>query len=361
MKGHKAGGRSCSGRPERFPSTWKKNIMLSPLPVLKYLLAALLFATLTAPAHGGKFDADRDEVRHFVGRMAEKHGLDPDVVRDLLARAEHRQDIIDAISRPAEAMPWYRYRPIFMREDRIEEGVAFWAEHADTIAAAAERYEVAEEIIVAIIGVETRYGEHQGRYRVIDALSTLAFAYPPRAEFFRRELEHYLLLADEEGFDPLSIRGSYAGAMGIPQFISSSYRAYAVDGDGNGRRDLLSSTADAVASVANYFREHRWRPDEPVVSRAELNQDTDVSGLANRGRQPYTTVGELRAAGVEPDLSLNDRTPATLMELDGEEGKEYWVGLHNFYVITRYNHSPLYALAVWQLSQAIRARMEKNA
>ncbi|MCK8516543.1 lytic murein transglycosylase B [Methylonatrum kenyense] len=328
-------------------------------PLLHLLLAALLFISM--PAVADSFAEKRADIDAFADQMAERHGLSPRDLKNILQHAEHRQDIIDAISRPAEAMPWYRYRPIFIREDRIDAGIAFWEEYAVEIQRASEEFGVSEAIIVAIIGVETRYGEHQGRHRVLDALTTLAFDYPPRADFFRSELEHYLLLAEEEGFDPLTIRGSYAGAMGIPQFISSSYRAYAVDGDGDGRRDLLSNTADAVSSVANYFAEHRWREGDPVVFEASLEDDAEIDGLANQGRQPYTTVGELRAAGVVVDESLDDELGAVLMELDGEQGKEYWVGLHNFYVITRYNHSPLYALAVWQLSEMMRERRETDA
>lgn len=327
---------------------------------LLHLLLALLLAT-SLPTAAESFGEKRTEIDAFAEEMAQRHDLSARDLRNILRHAEHRQDIIDAISRPAEAMPWYRYRPIFIREDRIEAGLAFWEENGAEIRRAAEEFGVSEAIIVAIIGVETRYGEHQGRHRVLDALTTLGFGYPPRADFFRSELEHFLLLADEEGFDPLSIRGSYAGAMGIPQFISSSYRAYAVDGDGDGRRDLLSNTADAVSSVANYFAEHRWREDEPVVFEASLGDDAEIDGLANQGRQPYTTVGELRAAGVVVDDALDDDLDATLMELDGEQGTEYWVGLHNFYVITRYNHSPLYALAVWQLSEMMRERQETDA
>lgn len=329
--------------------------------VLKIGVFALMMPFLgVSAATAASLDTDRPEVRQFIAETSERHGMDSASLKSLLAQAEHRQDIIEAITRPAEAMPWHRYRPIFMREDRIEGGASFWNEHAETLARAADLYGVPEEIIVAIIGVETRYGQHRGNYRVLDALTTLAFGYPPRGEFFRRELEQYFLLAAEEGFDPSALRGSYAGAMGIPQFISSSYRHYAVDGNDNGRRDLISSVPDAVASVANYFSEHRWRDGAPVVHPARVPRDIDVSALANKGRHPYTTVGELRAAGVELEADLDDGLEATLMELEGENGLEYWVGLHNFYVITRYNHSPLYALAVWQLSQAIHERREST-
>ncbi len=328
-------------------------------PTLKRVLAglALSFASLGCVL-AEPLDPNEPDVQAFINTMVEEHGLERGTVTGLLSEARHQQSIIDAITRPAEAMPWKRYRPIFLGEDRIREGAEFWDENAELIARIAREYDVSEAIMVAIIGVETRYGQHRGRHRVLDALATLAFGYPPRADFFRRELAQFLLLIDEEGLDPLDIRGSYAGAMGVPQFISSSYRHYAADGDGDGRRDLMNSTADAVASVANYFRAHRWREGEPVVRAAALNDGADVSGLANRGRQPYTTVGEIRRAGVQTDPALDDALPATLMELEGPDGKEYWVGLHNFYVITRYNHSPLYALAVYQLSEAIREHRE---
>lgn len=313
-----------------------------------------MLLALSAGTQAVPLDTGSSEIRNFIDEASERHGLDPAMVESLLEEARHKQDIIDAISRPAEAMPWRRYRPIFLGEDRIREGAAWWVEHEALISRAAEEYGVDEAIIVAIIGVETRYGMHRGRHRVLDALVTLAFGYPPRADFFRRELEQFMLLVDEEAIDPLEVRGSYAGAMGIPQFISSSYRHYAVDGDGDGRRDLVGNVADAVASVGNYFKAHRWRQGEAVVFPAEVAEPARADALANQGRQPYTTVGELRAAGIEPMGDVADDAAATLMALEGEAGTEYWIGLHNFYVITRYNHSPLYALAVYQLAQAIR-------
>lgn len=316
------------------------------------LAAVLLLAMTTADAT--QLDTSDSAVRGFIDSISEEHDLDRDQIESLLGEAVVQQDIIDAISRPAEALPWRRYRPIFLGEERITEGLDWWETHAPLIEQVARDYGVDEAIMVAIIGVETRYGTHRGRHRVLDALATLAFQYPPRQDFFRRELEQFFLLADEEAIDPREVRGSYAGAMGVPQFISSSYRHYAVDGDDDGRRDLVGNVADAVASVGNYFREHGWREGEQVVVPARVAEPERADSLANRGREPYTTVGELREAGVEPEGDLDDDAAATLMALDGEDGTEYWVGLHNFYVITRYNHSPLYALAVHQLASAIR-------
>lgn len=296
--------------------------------------------------------------RAFAQEAAQRHGLDAERVMDILQSSERRQDIIDAISSPAEGLPWYRYRPIFMKDNRIRGGVRFWARHEALLKEAEERYGVPPALIVAVLGVETRYGNYTGRHRVIDALRTLAFDYPPRAGFFRSELTEFLLLSEEESIDPLEPKGSYAGAMGMPQFIASSYRAYAVDFNGNGRRDLWDETADAVGSVANYFAEHGWQRSEPVVARATVAGD-DWQRLRASGLKPNTTVGALRDAGVRTDSDYPRHAPARLVELETRDGKEYWVARRNFYVITRYNHSALYAMAVHQLSEAIRERREQ--
>jgi len=336
------------------------------------LRALAMAAALLGPVIGhASSDADpsldltRDDVRGFIDEVVERHGIDSTTIESLLGTARTRQAIIDAISRPAEALPWHRYRAIFITDERIDAGVVWWNTHAELIEAAATRHGLDPGVLVAIIGVETYYGRFRGRHRVIDALATLAFDYPRRSAFFRRELEEFLLLSHEEGLDPLEIHGSYAGAMGLPQFISSSYRAYAVDGDGDGRRDLLDNIADVTASVGNYFLRHGWRPGEEVTVSARAPADPEaVAHLVNQGRRPYTTVGELRAAGIvaadtagqERLDALDANAPATLMALEGATGTEYWVGLHNLFVITQYNHSVLYALAVFQLAERIRDR-----
>jgi membrane-bound lytic murein transglycosylase B len=340
------------------------------------LRALAVAAALLGPVLGhASNDADpsldltRDDVRSFIDEVVERHGIESTTIESLLGTARTRQAIIDAISRPAEALPWHRYRTIFITDERIDAGVAWWSTHAELIDAAATRYGLDPAVLVAVIGVETYYGRFRGRHRVIDALATLAFDYPRRSAFFRRELEAFLLLSHEEGLDPLAVLGSYAGAMGLPQFISSSYRAYAVDGDGDGRRDLLDSIADATASVGNYFLSHGWRSGEEVTLSASAPADpAAVAHLVNQGRRPYTTVGELRAAGiVAADAAdqqrldaLDAAAPATLMALEGAAGTEYWVGLHNLFVITQYNHSPLYALAVFQLAELIRERRDAS-
>jgi membrane-bound lytic murein transglycosylase B len=315
----------------------------------------LLSACATTPTHA----APQDELDAFIVEQVREHGFQRDELERLLAQAEHRQDIIDAITRPAERLPWHRYRPIFLKPERIEGGVKFWNEHADLLQRLSRQYGVPPEIMVAIVGVETYYGRFKGKHRVLDALTTLAFSYPPRAKFFRSELSHYLLLAREEGWDPLSRSGSYAGAMGMPQFISSSYRNYAVDGDGDGKRNLFENPADALASVANYFARHGWETGAAVVQPAQVEGER-WRELVNTDLKPKSSVAELSAAGVRTGTQLAGELPAKLLVMEATEGEEYWLALNNFYVITRYNHSPLYALAVYQLSQEIKAQREAS-
>ncbi len=288
----------------------------------------------------------------FVEKAVADHGLDPDEIRAVLSEARYQQSIIDAITRPAEARPWYRYHPIFLTETRIAGGVEFWRANQPLLEEISTEFGVPVEFIVAIVGVETNYGVNTGSFRVIDALATLGFYYPRRAAFFSSELAHFLRLAHEENLPVREVRGSYAGAMGIGQFIPSSYRAYAVDFDGSGRRDLWRSLPDALGSVANYLAEHRWDPDGDIVLPVQAVPD-DLDFEFNP--RLSATLGELSEQGIEFNgKGLPANTPVMLVELETENGHEYWIGLNNFYVITRYNRSPLYAMAVTQLAEAIR-------
>jgi membrane-bound lytic murein transglycosylase B len=261
------------------------------------------------------------------------------------------------MSKPAEKrLQWYEYRKIFLTQSRIDGGVEFWHRNADALRDAARVFGVAPQIIIAIIGVETRYGSNTGRHRVIDALSTLAFDYPARSPFFTSELEQYLLLGREEKIDLLATTGSYAGAMGYSQFIPSSYREYAVDFDGDGRRDLWHSPRDIIASVANYFHLHGWQAGQPVAVPAKVQTTAGkLQSILDLGYEPRTTLGALRADGITPQRKYPDDQQAALLRYEQENGPEYWLGFPNFYVITRYNHSPLYAMAVYQLSEEIRS------
>lgn len=319
-----------------------------PMKIITCLFSLLMFAVPAAAEPHPGADA-------FVDQVVAEHGLDPDRVRAALADARYRQSIIDAMERPAEALPWHRYRNIFLTDTRIDAGVEFWRANQDLLARVEAEFEVPAEIVVAIVGVETNYGMNTGSYRVLDALATLGFYYPRRAEFFGRELGHFLLLADEEDLPLYEVKGSYAGAMGLGQFIPSSYRAYAVDFSGDGRRDLWRSLPDALGSVANYFRAHRWAPGAGVVLRARV----DNGELPPSALQLDTTLAALAERGVSFDAAgLPGDTPAMLIRLEQPDGYDYWIGLNNFYVITRYNRSPLYAMAVYKLAQAIREARE---
>jgi membrane-bound lytic murein transglycosylase B len=326
--------------------------------VLSWPLGAWVAASPTPAAEPPAY---RSATPAFIAEMAGKHGFDPVALADLMDRARYRQDIIDAMRRPHEGKPWALYRPIFLTPARAEGGLAFWQANAELLRRAERDYGVPPEVVVAIIGVETSYGSNLGKHRVIDALSTLGFGYPPRADFFRGELEAFLLLAREEAIDAAQVTGSYAGAVGQPQFIPSSYRAYAVDFDGDGRRDLWRSDADVIGSVANYLKQHGWRPGEPVAlpatptSEARAAIAADAVPVARKTPvQPTRPAGDLAALGIAAAEPIDLAAPAVLLHLDGPED-EYWLGLDNFFVITRYNRSNLYAMAVHQLGREIKA------
>ena len=306
------------------------------------------FATLAEPSDF------RSALGGFAAEMQQRHQFSPTEIEHALGEPKFRSDIIDAISRPAESKPWYKYRPIFVTPERARAGLAYWKAGEVILQRASQVYGVPPEIIVAIIGVETRYGRHTGNYRVVDALSTLAFGYPPRGGFFRRELEEYLLLSREQRVEGREQKGSYAGALGKPQFMPSSYRRYAVDFDGDGRKDLWRSDADVVGSVANYLHEYGWRPDAPITVPARAAA-TPPPHLEAAGPRPSIGLGELEAAGIKAEIVLPADTLVSLVRLENEGDTEYWLGLDNFYTITRYNHSNLYAMAVYQLSRDILA------
>jgi len=317
------------------------------------LSAAAGIALLPAAASG--FDTGRADVEAFIGELSATHDFDADYVRSVLTGLRSQQSILDAISRPAERVrPWHEYREIFLTPARISGGVRFKQEHAERLARISGKTGVPPEVITAIIGVETFYGTRTGTHRVVEALATLAFDYPPRSAFFRSELMHLFQLSREENLPLTELKGSYAGAMGAPQFIASSYRAYAVDGDGDGRRDLFSNWDDIIASVANYFVAHRWQPGGPVAAPATLGNPAARPEGPN-GLSMEETVGGLKAREVRFSTTLDSKAPAQLIRLDGKAGDEYWVGFHNFYVITRYNRSVMYALAVAELAEAIAA------
>ncbi|WKJ89880.1 lytic murein transglycosylase B [Methylomonas montana] len=299
--------------------------------------------------------AETDSFKQFIGNMVKQQHFNEVELRKLFKVVQIQQPILDAMSKPAEGKPWFQYREIFMTEARIAGGVQFWKDNEAALKAVESQYGVPAEIIIAIIGVETKYGAFTGKYRVIDALATLAFAYPPRSEFFLKELEQFLLLAREERIDPLQPMGSYAGAMGLPQFMPSSFRGYAKDLDMDGKRNIWTNSADAIASVANYFVRNQWRAGAPIAYPVSARGEAYRQALG-KGVKPDVSVGELRRMAVDIPAQLAASEMVKLLAYQQQEGEDLWLGLHNFYVITRYNHSPLYAMAVYQLSQAIAAR-----
>jgi peptidoglycan lytic transglycosylase B len=297
---------------------------------------------------------DLPEVNDFIDEMVVKHDFDKAELVRTFDEVEVKNSILKAISRPAEkSKPWYDYRKIFITDTRIAGGVQFWQQHANTLKRAEQQYGVPAEIIIAILGVETRYGGNVGGYRVVDALSTLAFRYPPRSPFFRSELEHFLLLTREEQMSRLDPVGSYAGAMGLGQFMPSSYREYAVDFDGDGKRDIWTNPVDAIGSIANYLKRHGWIAGESIVHKTSINEETPTE-LLKRGLKPSINRDELQQDNISlQNLPLGEDKLA-LISLTQKNGEEYWIARQNFYAVTRYNHSRMYAMAVIQLAQAIR-------
>jgi len=294
-------------------------------------------------------------VQAFISKMQQAHGFDAGQLQTLFATTQRNDEIIAKASKPAEGKSWLQYRPIFLTEDRISSGVAFWQQYANVVDAAAQQYGVDPAYIVAIIGVETFYGRNTGNYYVLQALTTLAFDFPKRADFYQAELEQYLLLTREEQVEPLGWQGSYAGAMGLGQFISSSYRQYAQDFNHDGRRNLWDPE-DAIGSVATYLARHGWQAGEDVAVPAYVSGQGYARLLNEKPVQPTMDLAALTAAGVAPVSNFRARR-ASLILLDGAVNNEFWLGGDNFYVITRYNHSNKYAMAVHQLAQAIRQRM----
>lgn len=322
-------------------------------------LAAVFSACMFSLVAHAAFDPQAPNVAGFIEEFTREQGFAPEALEQVFSQAEHKQAILDAIARPAEKVKsWKDYRPIFLTHARINKGVVFWQANAAALASAEQEYGVPAEVIVAIIGVETFYGGNTGSWRVIDALSTLCFDYPPRAAFFCQQLKAFLVLSRQQQINPLSIKGSYAGAMGLPQFMPSSFLAYAVDFDNDQHIDIWNSPTDAIGSVANYFKQHGWIQGESVVSAATLENDQALQAVTP-GIEPQYTLEQLRALGWRStDSRLPPETKATALRLEGAQGVEYWLGLPNFYAITRYNRSPLYAMAVYELSLALRHAKE---
>ena len=320
--------------------------------LLFFLCCTSAFAKRVKAQEQGEPIAHLPEAVAFIEEMALRHQFDRTVLVALFNEARLKQSILNAMARPAEIKPWRDYRPQFVEGQRISQGLRFWAEHEATLQRAEAQFGVPASVIVAIIGVETSYGRNTGSYRVVDALATLAFGHPKRSAYFRDELEQYLLLSREADFAPLSVKGSYAGAMGIPQFMPSSYRTYGIDFDGDQHRDLWRNPVDAIGSVARYFQGKGWQAGAPVVTPVTQLAEAGKE-MANRGWGYRMQMKDWALLGVTSKPTKPGE--AMLLKLDGANGPEHWLAFENFYVITRYNHSFHYAMAVWQLSLELQA------
>ena len=331
----------------RFLNTVKRTLCIATLGVA--------FSNLATAAEQADFN--KQELNNFINELVKEDGFSRTDLEKLFAKAEYKTRIIELISKPAERrLTWGEYRNLFINDRRINQGVEFWKENKDLLDQAAAKYGVAPATIIGILGIETGFGRNSGGFRVVDALSTLGFGYPRRAAFFKKELRSLLQLAKQQGFDPLELKGSYAGAMGIPQFMPSSYLAYAVDFDGNGQADIWNSNADAIGSIASYLSRHGWTAGEPVAARATVTgKNTD--NFISKNSKPAHTLSDASKMGWKSTTYLPNSIKVRGLELDGSQGTEHWLTTNNFYVITRYNRSDLYAMAVWQLGDHVEKKL----
>ncbi len=325
--------------------------------IFTLLLVSTLFYSHFAFAETGF--ANRVEVKIFINQMVKKYHFKRTELVKLFSAVKPRPTVIRSIKAPLEQRPWYTYQMVFITESRIRQGVEFWNKYQDVLARAEKMYGVPASIIVATIGVETKYGKNTGEFRVIDALVNIAFSDSPRAPYFLNELKEFLLLTREQHLDPLKVMGSYAGAIGQPQFMPSSYRYYAVNFSGDRKIDLSKSEADVIGSIANYYKKHGWKTNEPIAIPAALvgkkyqfflNKNNDVKMISRSMLAEY---------GIVPKGAVTTDQKFKLIELRGYWGNEYWLGFHNFDVIKQYNPSDLYAMAVFQLSYYIETLREK--
>lgn len=330
------------------------------LSVIKLIMLTICVIFYTSTSWS--IDSQEPQVQAFINKMVNEHDFNKKELTQQITNLKKQQRVLDLIQAPAEAKPWHEYRNLFITSQQINNGVKFWQEHKDTLEKAEQEYGVPAEVIVSILGVETRWGQNSGSFPVYDTLATLSFYYPRRSEFFTRELEQFLIMAREENLDPTTLLGSYAGAMGQAQFMPSSYRAYAVDFTKDGKRDIWQNPADAIGSVANYLAVHGWQANEPIavtasVTEQQLITDSPIAKTGRANLKPQLTILEWQEKDVSPNQpqpNITNDTKVTLIELEQPNDVEYWFGMNNFYAITRYNISALYAMTVFQLGESIK-------
>jgi len=327
---------------------------------LALAVAFLAPIALTSPLPAqAQSDRLSPEVRKFIGHMARTHGFDARALRTLFAGAQPNRDVLRAIAAPVTSRPWYQFKPLCVDDMQVTEGVQFWHDNAALLERARHDFGVPEDIVIAVIAIESRFGRYAGGYRVIDSLYTLAFVWPNRTAYFRGELEQFLVLTREQGWDAGSVQGSFAGALGWPQFMPSSYRRFALDYSGDGRVDLWNDVADIVGSVANYLQQFGWRDGQPIATRAQLD-GVDPKALLQIGLKQQL-LSEWQQRGVTSAEDMGQALPASLFALELADGPEYWLGFDNFHALLRYNPSRNYAMAVHQLAQEIRTQHERPA
>lgn len=333
---------------------------MQPLKALLIATPWILAQTCWADGLSSSRLSEREDVRAFIQTMVQKHDLDQQKLVDLFDATNLRPSIVDALDRPATSRAWYQFSPGFLSSAKVGAGVAFWRQQQPWLEKARKKYGVPEEIVLAIIGIESSYGKNLGRFRAMDALTTIAFDYPRRAEYFRQELEQFLLLTQEENVDPLSLYSSYAGAMGWPQFMPSSFRSYAVDFNEDGERDIWKTPADVIGSVAYYFNKFGWQADGPVIAKAKPEESVDLEPFLAERFELKRSLSEWQQLGIScEEKSLDTNNKASLFRLETTPGQfTYWFGLNNFYVISRYNKSVNYAMAVTQLAMLLRNEFE---
>lgn len=328
---------------------------------MKKILCTFALGLASLAAHADEALVARPEVKEYIAATAKEYNFDEAELTNLFTRIQPKPHTLAFFERPSTGKPWHEFRPTFVNKHRIDTGVAFWRKHEKALGEISRAYQVDPAVIVAILNVETFYGKNTGSFRVLDVLATTAFDFPRRAEFFRKELTEFLLLARGEKQDPLSFKGSYAGAMGWPQFMPSSFRAYAVDWDNDGKHDIWNTPVDAMASVASYLALHGWVVDGPTTAPVNVNGDNIKELLADKFNLHFTAA-ELMQKGVTPTDVIDSKQPAVLYSLETAPNEtKYFLGFKNFYVITRYNKSTLYATAVLELAEAMRTGLNEPA
>ena len=323
--------------------------------MLKALFCSLITCLPVSHSHAGDFE-NYEELQALIVSLEKETIYPHGELAGIFAEVKRQNKALEAMMRPAESTKeWKDYRSQFLSNDRINKGLDFWDKHQDSLNKAEAQYGVPPEIILAIIGVETKYGGNKGSFRVVDTLASLAFDFPRRSTFFRQELKSFLILSKEQGLNPLDVYGSYAGAMGFPQFMPSSWRNLAVDFDGDNKIDLLNNPVDAIGSVANYFKSNGWKSNEAVAIRAQIIADNYDEAINSKDLKTVSTLAEVKSKGLDvKEGSFTAKTPVSALRLQGDNGAEFWLAFNNFYVITTYNRSTLYAMAVFQLSQALK-------